>query len=282
MGKVFEKMEAAEKSGQPIDKFLGDKGFVGIEDKFALQTMYTYRSYLDRFLQEGRNAPTPDQAEADIDNKFRTDMGLRTNVGQAKLDEAKMHDAMALQHSKPLELEAERRLQLKGEGSDSGYAGSVDWIRGSLTSAGGMLLPQGMTSQQLGHKIRLEHEMFATAKEQGHRHPRSAADQFADRRLLRELSGLPDDGPDGTILLPGDGDRRPRESGRRRVRGDRPGPTARRQYDGCGQEHSRACGVQDEAPAGPAHRPASPPAPGRRRPETMTPEIIAKVIKFSI
>ncbi|WP_422929371.1 hypothetical protein [Singulisphaera sp. PoT] len=56
------------------------------------------------------------EAISQLDQKHATDVSLRTKVQQAKLDEAKIPSAMPLQYNKELDLQAQTRLQKRGEG----------------------------------------------------------------------------------------------------------------------------------------------------------------------
>ena len=167
MTKLFGQIDNAAKAGVKPDVYLAGQGVENIEDRNTVQAFYNNRQYLDRFRKEGAVPMDPNVAKAQLEGQFRADVGLQTNVGEAKLEEAKLQSAMPYQHLKPLELEAKRRLQLRGEGEDSGHAAFWDWVAGTASTGivGSMFMPMGR--QELGRKMREDEEMAKILKEKG-------------------------------------------------------------------------------------------------------------------
>jgi hypothetical protein len=134
----------------------------------STMSMYNYRSFMNNIVAEEAAKPmTPQQAQAEIDQKYRDDVSMRNKVEQAKLDQAKIRNAMPLQFAKEIELQAQRRLEERGEGEGSAAARAADKLRGDMATGFGFLLPQGMSSEELGRRIRVEQEMKAIVESKG-------------------------------------------------------------------------------------------------------------------
>jgi hypothetical protein len=171
LGKLFKVMEEAEKKGEAPDQFLAKGGIESNEDRMALTALYAGRSYLNRFVEEGKREIPEAEARAQLEEKFRSDSALQANQAQAKLDEAKANNAMQRQHVKPLQLEAQAALEARGEGMDSPSARAQDKMRGDLSSLFGTTLPPGITTEELGRKFREEEEMNAQLERKGGKVP---------------------------------------------------------------------------------------------------------------
>ena len=119
--------------------------------------MYAGLAYTKRFL--GTAPLTEAQARQQMEQQFLASPELRTNQAAARLDEAKANNAMLMQHAKELEIDAEAA---RGEGPRAlecaGRGRGLD--PGTLATAGGFVIPGGLTRQTLGHKFRQEQEMF--------------------------------------------------------------------------------------------------------------------------
>jgi hypothetical protein len=91
--------------------------------------MYNNRGMMNKILEDNKVAMTGAEATKAIDTKYTTDRTLREGVKQAQLDEAKLHTAMPLQWEKEIRLEAQTRLEKRGEGESSGLAKMEDMNR---------------------------------------------------------------------------------------------------------------------------------------------------------
>src|SRR5207248_1335904 len=131
----------------------------------ALHTMsmFHYRRFLSDAMREEATPMAGGQAVAELEAKYRDDVTLRAKIEEAKLEEARMATAMPLQFAKPLELEARRRLELRGEGEAMPGAKAEDYARGLLAAPH---LPFA-DHEALGRRIRIEQEMHRAATERG-------------------------------------------------------------------------------------------------------------------
>jgi hypothetical protein len=177
-GKLFSHLEQVERSGKAVDAYLAEQG---VDQHGAINTMsmFRYRNFLkDTNVEEGVYAPDADtrrrgivpgrrmtgrEAMAEIDRKYTSDVSLRTRVGQAKLDAAKLRNAMPLQYAKEIELEALKRMEERGEGTEMA-ASQIDYRM--IGGANFPLLPSDQQAE-LGKRIRIEQEMHKIAKEKG-------------------------------------------------------------------------------------------------------------------
>jgi hypothetical protein len=165
--KLSTHLEGIEKSGRAVDAYMAEQG-VDQHGAVNVLSMYRYRGTLNNLMNsEGNTRMTGEQAQAQLDAKYRGDVSLRTKVEQAKLDEAKHHNAMQLQHARPIELEAERRLTREGMGEDSAAGRLEDEKIGREATLAGFIPTGGMTSEQVGHRIRREREMNRIVREKG-------------------------------------------------------------------------------------------------------------------
>ncbi|WP_422927019.1 hypothetical protein [Singulisphaera sp. PoT] len=165
-GKLFGKMEQAEAGGRTVDTWLSEQG-VDAHGAEGLMSMYRYRGMMGKLMQDESTPMTGTEAISQLDRKYATDVSLRTKVQQAKLDEAKIRSAMPLQYDKELDLQAQTRLQKRGEGEDAPGAAAGDWWTGTLATGGGLFLPSGVSSAQQGRRIRIEQEKRAILQEKG-------------------------------------------------------------------------------------------------------------------
>jgi hypothetical protein len=168
-------LAAMEKKGVAPDKAVADLGIKNTQDVRAITTFYTYRNHMQRFLAEAHKPMTAEQAQADLDTKFRTDVGLRDQVAQAKVDAAKHTQAMQYQHALPLEKEALASLIEKGQSPDDPSQATHNWAVGKISSVGGVFTG-GQSSEEFGQMIQLENEMFRLAQKRGQTVPNRPED----------------------------------------------------------------------------------------------------------
>lgn len=164
--KLFRMMEKAEKSGRSVDTYLAEQG-VDMHGRQSLMSMYSYRAMLgDITANESLNV-TPAQAQAEIEQKYAADTSLRIKQRQAQNDYAQMQNAERMLPNRELELAAQARIEARGEGQSNPAARAEDLWAGGAATAFGTLLPSGMTQEELGRRIRVEHEKQKMMQEAG-------------------------------------------------------------------------------------------------------------------
>lgn len=191
--KLFKKMQEVEQSGRAIDVWLAEQG-VDQLGATNLVSMYKYRDFTKGIMEDEKRPMTGAEAGAELDRKFKGDVTLQNRVAQAKLDAARLRTVMPNQYAKKLELEALTEMEKRGDGETSVMSQMSDRKTGLIASGLGVILPDGMTPQQLGHRINVEREMARIAEKRGLEVPgrpgdTSALGSYSAEYLVWLLSG---------------------------------------------------------------------------------------------
>ena len=182
MSKLSKHLEGVEKSGRKVDAYLSEEG-VDAAAGGHIAAMYNNRQMLKdtlaeegvttvddeqkkRGIKQGRKL-TGKEANAEIDERYTRDPTLRIKQEMAAREGAELRAAMPKQYARELQLKAETKLIERGEGEDQAAAGIEDEQAGKRASMWGLTLPEGMTSKQLGRKMRVEREMKRQAEAAG-------------------------------------------------------------------------------------------------------------------
>ena len=168
--KLFSHLEQVEASGRSAGAYLDESG-VDSHGKKNILSMYKYRHTTEDSLKRNANVMTGQEAENEIEGRYRANPVFRTDIQKANLDAAKLRNAANLQHAEEIRLQAETNLEKNGMGTSS-PAGAVEARRiGMLASNSGITLPEGMSASDLGRKIMNEREMARIVESRGQKIP---------------------------------------------------------------------------------------------------------------